>query len=217
MEHLRRLVQDLAVAGYQLDRSAYEYLTAMREAQATTFAKSLLIRIEEKKPRDRILTKTELLEIALPETAAPLEIAPSVAPTIPAKKISARANITRDPAKEIGGGGSIEDFSHYFRDRFQKLGAAFRERQDARDASTIDVALKAAQNGKVKIVAMVMEKRERQRRIFLQIDDLDDSATVLVSPEEHGAYEVAQKVPLDQVVCVAGVRARGELIVAKEI
>src|SRR3989304_2691222 len=98
MEHLRRLVQDLAVAGYQLDRSAYEYLTAMREAQATT----------------------------------------------PAKKISARVKVTRDPSKEIGGGGSIEDFSHYFRDRFQKLGGAFRERQDARDASTIDVALKAA-------------------------------------------------------------------------
>lgn len=211
------MVQDLAVAGYQLDRSAYEYLTAMREAQATTFAKRLLIRIEEKKPRDRILTKTELLEIAVPETEAPLETAPSVVTTIAAKQITARVKITRDPSKEIGSGGSIEDFSHYFRDRFQKLGAAFRERQDARDAGTIDVALKAAQNEKVKIVAMVMEKRERQRRIFLQIDDLDDSATVLVSPEERGAYEVAQKVPLDQVVCVSGVRAKGDLIVAKEI
>ena len=216
-EHLRRLVQDLAVAGYQLDRSAFEYLTTMRQIEAARFAKSLLIRIKEKPPTDRILTKTELIEISLLETTAEPEMAPSVAPTIPAKKISSRVKVTRDPSKEIGGGGSIEDFSHYFRDRYHKLVVAFRERQDARDAGSIDDALKAAQNEKIKIVAMVMEKRERQRRIFLQIDDLDDSATVLVSPEEHAAYEVAQKVPLDQVVCISGIRAKGDLIVAKEI
>jgi len=216
-EHLRRLVQDLAVAGYQLDRSAFEYLTTMRQIEAARFAKSLLIRIKEKPPTDRILTKTELIEISLPETTPEPEMAPSVAPTIPAKKISSRVKVTRDPSKEIGGGGSIEDFSHYFRDRYHKLVVAFRERQDARDAGSIDDALKAAQNEKIKIVAMVMEKRERQRRIFLQIDDLDDSATVLVSPEEHAAYEVAQKVPLDQVVCISGIRAKGDLIVAKEI
>jgi len=64
---------------------------------------------------------------------------------------------------------------------------------------------------------MVMEKRERQRRLFLQLDDLEDTATVLVSPEERAAHEMAQKLPLDQVICVAGVRAKGDLFVAKEI
>lgn len=217
MEHLRRLVQDLAVAGYQLDRSAYEYLTTMRQTEAAKVAKSLLIRIEEKPPTDRILTKSELMEISLPERPSEPEITPSVAPMIPAKQIIPRLKVIRDPSKDMGSGGSIDDFSHYFRDRFQKLSNAFRERQDARDAGSIDDALKAAQNEKIKILAMVMEKRERQRRIFLQIDDLDDSAAVLVSPEERIAYEVAQKLPLDQVVCISGVRAKGDLIVAKEI
>jgi DNA polymerase II small subunit len=64
---------------------------------------------------------------------------------------------------------------------------------------------------------MVMEKRERQRKLFLQLDDLEDSATVLVSPEERAAYETAQRLPLDQVVCVSGVRAKGDLFVGKEI
>ena len=216
MEHLRRLVQELAAAGYQLDRSAYEYLTTIRESQAGGFAKKLLIKIDENPPPERILTKSELLQFTLPQRAEP-EAIPSVAPTIPSKHISPRVRILNDPSKEITGGGSIDNFSHYFRDRFHKLAAAFRERHDARDAGAIGEALKASQNEKIKVVAMVMEKRERQRRIFLQIDDLEDGATVLVSPEEHAAYEMAQKLPLDQVVCISGVRAKGDLIVAKEV
>lgn len=217
MEHLRRLVQELALAGYQLDRSAYDYLTSMKEAEAATFGKNLLLKISENPPADPILSKTELLEIGTHESSLEPEISPSVARAIPGKRISPQIEVLKDPSKEIGTGGSIEDFSHYFRDRFHKLLRAFRERNDARDATTVGVALAAAQNHEIKVVAMVMEKRERQRKLFLQIDDLDDNATVLVSPEDHAAYEVAQKVPLDQVICVVGVRGKGDLMVAKEI
>jgi DNA polymerase II small subunit len=217
MEHLRRLVQELALAGYQLDRSAYDYLSSMREAEAATFAKHLLLKIGEKPPAHPILSRAQLLEIGAPESSLEREISPSVAMAIPAKRISPRIEVLKDPSKEIGTGGTIEDFSHYFRDRFHKLVTALRERNDVRDATSVGVALSAAQNDKIKVVAMVMEKRERQRKLFLQVDDLDDSATVLVSPEDRGAYEVAQKVPLDQVICIVGVRGKGDLIVAKEL
>lgn len=217
MEHLRRLVQELASAGYQLDRSAYDYLRTMNESEATTFAKNLLITIGEKPAASRIITKQELVEITSSTTLRSSQISTSVSTTIPAKQMSSRLEVVRDPSKQIGTGGSIEDFSHYFRDRFQKLVSAFRERYDAREGTSIAVALKAAQNEKVKVLAMVIEKRERQRKLFLQVDDLEDSAIVLVSPEDRSAYEVAQKLPLDQVICIVGVRARGDLIVAKEI
>jgi len=49
------------------------------------------------------------------------------------------------------------------------------------------------------------------------VDDLDDTASVLVLPEERRAYEAAQRIPLDQVICVIGVRGKGDLIVAKQI
>lgn len=217
MEHLRRLVQELASAGYQLDRSAYDYLRAMDEAEASTYAKNLLLTIEQKPCAGRILSKQELLKIGEAKPLLASQIPASVTTTIPAKQISPRLDIVRDPSRDIGTGGSIQDFSHYFRDRFQKLASAFRGRYDSRDAASIAVALSVEQNHKVKLVAMVMEKRERQRKLFLQLDDLEDSATVLVSPEDRAAYEVAQKLPLDQVICVAGVRAKGDLIVAKEI
>jgi DNA polymerase II small subunit len=217
MEHLRRLVQELALAGYQLDRSAYEYLTGMEEADATRFAKNLLLQIGEKPPTDRILSRTELLEIGRLDISVKSGISQSVATAIPAKGITSQIEVLKDPSKEIGTGGNIEDFSHYFRDRFHKLLTTFRERSDARDATTVGMALATAQNEEVKLVAMVMEKRERQRKLFLQIDDLEDSATVLVSPEDHAAYEMAQRTPLDQVICIVGVRGKGDLLVAKEI
>ncbi len=217
MEHLRRLVQELASAGYQLDRSAYDYLQTMDEADASTYAKTLLLTIEQKQSAGRILSKQELMEIGAAKPLLASQIPAPVATTIPAKKMAPRLEIIRDPSREIGTGGTIQDFSHYFRDRFQKLTSAFRDRYDARDAGTIAAALSTEQNQKVKLIAMVMEKRERQRKLFLQLDDLEDNATVLVSPDDHAAYEVAQKIPLDQVICVAGVRAKGDLIVAKEI
>ncbi len=217
MEHLQRLVQELASAGYQLDRSAYDYLKTMDEAQASTFAKNLLVSVDDKANTPHILSKQQLLAIPTHPLLETSQVQVSVSLTIPAKQISPRLEILRDPSKEIGTGGSIDDFSHYFRDRFQKLSRAFRERPDSRDATCLGVALAQEQNHKVKFTAMVMEKRERQRKLFLQLDDFEDTATVLVSPEERAAYETAQKLPLDQVICVGGVRAKGDLFVGKEV
>ena len=217
MEHLRRFIQELTSAGYQLDRSAYDYLKTMDEAQASTFERAVLLTISENAEMGRILTKQQLLEMSKPDLSGTTQILPPVSQSIPAKQIDARCEVLKDPSKEIGTGGSIEDFSHYFRDRFQKLSAAFAERSDCRDATTLTVALSQPQNQKVKFIAMVMEKRERQRKLFLQLDDLEDTATVLVSAEERTAYDTAQKLPLDQVICVSGVRAKGDLFVAREI
>lgn len=217
MEHLRRLVQELATAGYQLDRSAFDYLKSMDEPEVSSFAKTILVTIGENHEAGRIISKQELLEFADTKSLQSTQIPIPTATRIPAKQIESRLQIIRDPSKESGTGGSMQDFSHYFQDRFQKLSSVFHERPDARDATSLGVALASEQNHRVKFIAMVMDKRERQRRLFLQIDDLEDNATILVQPEDRAAYEMAQKTPLDQVICVSGVRAKGDLIVAKEI
>lgn len=216
-EHLRRFVQELASAGYQLDRSAFDYLRTMKDPEVSSVAKTVLVTIGEKPKAKTILTKKELLEMSPPEASSKVDVAVPVALQIPSKQISSRIEVLRDPSDNIGTGGKVEDFSHYFRDRFQKTASVFRVRQDVRDASTIAAALQTPLKGKVKFLAMTVEKRERRQKIFLQMDDLEDSLTVLASPEERDAFEVAQKVPLDQVVCVEGLRSQGDLIVAKHI
>jgi DNA polymerase II small subunit len=208
-------VQELASVGYQLDRSAFEYLRTMDEPEASSVAKNVLVTLSDKPETGSILSKKQLIEMY--PHAPPSEIAVPVAVQIPSKQISSRVDVLRDPSKEIGTVGNVEDFSHYFRDRFQKIASAFRVRQDIRDATAISAALKAPRNEKVKFLAMVIEKRERQGKIFIQMEDLEDATTVLVSSEERQAFETAQKVPLDQVVCVEGVRSRADLVVAKQI
>jgi DNA polymerase II small subunit len=186
----------------------------MDEAEASTVAKNVLIKVSELHGENRIITKNVLLEftsvISVPAQAP-------VAVPIPSKQISPRVEVVRDPSREIGTGGSVEDFRLYFRDRFEKLAATIRDRPDARDAVSIMSALKLTQNAKVKIIGMITSRREREGRLFLELEDLEDSVTVLVSAEERAAYDAAQKLPLDQVVCVDGVRAKGDLIVAKHI
>ena len=186
----------------------------MEEPEITTVAKSVLVKIGEKRQASAILTKKELLEMVPP---IDIQIPVPVASRVPSKEIRSRVEVVRDPSKELGTSGGIEGFSHYFRDRFQKLATAFRARQDSRDATTISTVLRAPQNQKVKFLAMIVEKREHQEKIFLQLDDLEDTVTVLASAEEKGAFTVAQRAPLDQVICVEGVRAKGDLIVAKQI
>jgi len=210
-------VQELASAGYQLDRSAFDYLRTMKDHEVSSVSKSVLVSIGEKPKVNAILGKKELVEMFPRESNAKVQVAVPVTFQIPSKQMSSRVEVLRDPSGEIGTGGKIEDFSHYFRDRFQKTASAFRVRQDVRDATAISAALQTPTKGKVKFLAMIVEKRERHQKIFLQMDDLEDNVTVLASPEERGAFEVAQKVPLDQVVCVEGVRSQGDLIVAKHI
>lgn len=185
----------------------------MGEPEAATVAKSVLVKIGEKR-HSPILTKNELLEMTPPIS---IQVSVPVASQVASKGITSRVEVVRDPSKELGTGGGIDGFTHHFRDRFRKLAAAFSARQDARDATTISTALRAPQNQRVKFLAMIVEKRERQEKIFLELEDLEDTATALASAEERGAFTVAQRVPLDQVVCVEGVRAKGDLIVAKQI
>ena len=119
----------------------------MEEPEVSSMAKRVLVTIGEKPKTSAILTKKELLEMS--PRAPTSQITVPVALQIPSKKISSQVEVLRDPSKEIGTGGNIEDFSHYFRDRFQKIASAFRVRQDVRDATAISAALKAPQNGKV--------------------------------------------------------------------
>ena len=84
-EHIRRFVQELALAGYQLDRSAFDYLKTMEEPEAATIAKSVLVKIGEKPKVSPILTKKELLEMT--PHASIIQISVPVATRVASKEI----------------------------------------------------------------------------------------------------------------------------------
>jgi len=88
---------------------------------------------------------------------------------------------------------------------------------DAKDAMPISEALKASIKSKVKIIGMITEKRGHKQRVFLTIEDLEASATVLVPPNSNReVVEKAQSLLLDQVVCVSAIKGRNDLLIAKD-
>jgi len=73
-----------------------------------------------------------------------------------------RLEVVFDPTGKLGTTGAFDDFLRYFRSRFEKMSALFRQRIDTRSAGTIADALAVGRMGEDGFVAMVVEKRERR-------------------------------------------------------
>jgi len=223
-ERLKTAVKTIVLAGYQLDKEAFEILKLLQDREELEeVTKEIVKEVNQLTPKPVMVTKDMVEKITAKlrkekELATPA-ITESLRARVPyAKEVESRIQVLRDPTKTIGSGGTIEAFTKHFRDRFNKISRILRERLDVRDARTIGEALEAPPNEKVKFIAMVIEKREKRRRIFLQVDDLENAATVLIPAEaDRLLIEAAQRTPLDQVVCIEATRAGGDLFVGQNI
>lgn len=64
---------------------------------------------------------------------------------------------------------------------------------------------------------MISDKREVKRGIFFRVEDLETDALVFVPSEKRELYLKAQKLVLDQVVCITAIRGKNDLLIAEEI
>ena len=80
--------------------------------------------------------------------------------------------------------GDMEGFVEYFRSRFRKIERILRQRLDVRDAVTIGDALKMPLKSKMKVIGIVTNRRASGGRLFLEIEDAEDSVTVMASAGE---------------------------------
>jgi DNA polymerase II small subunit len=137
---------------------------------------------------------------------------------VPATDIPSRIEVVLDSTNSIASKGSFDSFVKYFRNRFERMSTILYQRPDVKGARSIRDSLDAPQAEKTKFIAMIMSKRERKGKIFLEVDDLQDTATVLVVGDaDRNLYDIAQKLSLDQVVCIEVVKGRSNLLVAKNI
>jgi len=128
-----------------------------------------------------------------------------------------RLEVVFDPTGKLGTTGVLDDFLRYFRSRFEKMSALFRQRIDTRSAGTISDALAGGTNGRGRFVCMVVEKREKANRIFLTVDDYDDEATVLVGDSNPSVWQTARRISRDQVLFLETRKSSGKLLVAENI
>ncbi|MCW4010833.1 MAG: DNA-directed DNA polymerase II small subunit [Candidatus Bathyarchaeota archaeon] len=238
---LQKAVEITIAAGYQMDKDAFEFLTTISAVDDPTDVMSkALQKIECLEEKPFFICKN-LLESVLQEPEAetepqadftsepaaheplqqekPRQYPEANSPFRPyAKDVESEINVLEDPTGKLSSNGSMEDFLHYFQDRFKRMEKLLRQRMDLRAATPISEALKSQAKAKLKIIGMVTEKREAKQQLLVTIEDLNATATILVptkAPEE--VQKKAQMLLPDQVICVAVVKTRGRLFMAEDI
>jgi DNA polymerase II small subunit len=226
-EKLQKAVSITLSAGFQLDIEAFQFLNLLAQTEdPIVLMEKVLERLEKSPERPLFIVKnhleeatrelsTKTLETSMLSTSEIQESKKAYYPE--AKDIPTELEVIDDPTTKICATGSIEEYTQYFRDRFEKLQKLIKQRIDARDAVGIKGAFRTPANSKVKIIGMIADKREQRNHIILQVEDPESIAAVLVpknaTPE---LQEKAQLLLLDQVVCVCCRKGKNNLLIAED-
>jgi len=235
-EKLQKAIEVTIAAGYQLNKEAFEFLSmiAATEDPAEIISKAIK-KIEGLKEKPLFIDRSfleQLVKEPEPTNEVLIQPAEETLQTLPepqitegkrlaypyAKEFESNIKIIEDPSTKLSSSGTIEDYLEYFRDRFKRMEKLLRQRIDVKTATSIIDAIKSPANTKLRIIAMVTEKRESKQRIILTVEDLQASATVLVpqnAPQE--LLKKARLLLLDQVICLSVVKTRSNLLIAEDI
>ena len=238
-EKLQRAIEATITAGYQLSSEAFEFLcSGLITEDPESLMKRALQKAQGLSEKPMFIQKLFLEELTKATAAVPLETTQLTPQTMKeiaqeeevqvnegtpifcpyAKEVEADTEIVEDPTTKLSSNGTIENYLHYFQDRFRRLEHLLRQRIDVKAATPILEALKSPPGTRLKIICMISEKRESKQNNILVVEDLQASITVLVT---HNAKEElrrkAQMLLPDQVVCLAVVKTRSRLFLAEDI
>ena len=227
-ERLHKAVSFTIASGYQLDKEAFEFLNTISETEDPLYLMEEAVRKLRDLPQKPLLIDRGFLEAMkkspcaeeekLPTSFSPPSTSESRKSFRPyAKDVEDRVKVIADPTDEICTTGSIKEYLEYFQDRFERLKKILRKRIDAKNAVPISVALKMPIKSKVNIIGMITEKIESKERLFVKIEDLEASATILISPNlSHEIIVKARSLLLDQIICVSAIKGKNDLLIAKD-
>jgi len=219
---LKEAVEEITLAGYQLEAEAFELLKILHHEEH--FKLVIVETINQARKKDlklliitRDMIETTLEKLTQEKETTEMKIHPRT--TIPfARDIPTEIEILQDGSEETDSSGKIDDFNNYFKDRFQKLSKIIRERLDFNSAKEISYALEKKYGEKVKIIAMVTRRRERTEHLFLDIEDFENTATLMVIREKNKElFEMARRILPDQLIGIEAIHGKGDLLIAEQI
>ncbi|MEM3180246.1 MAG: DNA-directed DNA polymerase II small subunit [Candidatus Bathyarchaeia archaeon] len=221
-DNLRRAVSLIIGAGYQIDKEAFDSLRVLaNNVDIDSLIRGIFEEVEALSEKPLYITRRIIEEAARKsskkETKASYEVSGKTYFKPYAKDIESDFKVISDPTDKISATGSLSDCIEYFRSRFKKISRILRSRVDVRDAGSIADALKAPENSEVKFTCIIMDKRETRRGIFFRVEDLESQATAFVPAEGREVYAKAQRILLDQVICMVAMRGREDLFIVKDI
>ena len=218
-EALRRTLEEIIGAGYQVSKEGFDFLKALDETVLVELTRYSINRAnilpEEKGILDDSFFRTLLDEMKLGKEAE-VEVTGKGEAIPLAKEYEAEVEIIKNPAEEMLSEGDVKGFLEYFRDRYNRMENLFKKRIDARDSVPIKEALKAPLRTKAKIMGIIRDKRISGNKLFIELEDLESSATVLISLDKQ-PLEAASELLLDQIVCIEVLKYNERLFVADNL
>jgi DNA polymerase II small subunit len=245
-ERLQRAIETTITAGYQLNSEAFEYLCQNAESNDPICIMNLAIERMKESPEKRYFIEREFLQALIQKTAPTIQIQEMETQTqrnteqkVPqpqrlhikeiertpqsvfypyAKDICSDLTILEDVTGKLTSNGTLDEYVQYFQDRFKRTERILRQRMDVRAATPILEALKSQPKTKLKIICMLTEKRDSKNNTILSVEDLHASATVLVP--QRASEDVKKKAQMllpDQIVCIAVIKTRSNLLMAEDI
>ncbi len=214
-ENLREALGKIIEAGYQISADGFEYLKTLDGEGLGDSIRGALAEASQASPEITILDRAFLQSVCEKEESSPdpLNFAPLTPRTKPLAAehdamIRLPENLPGEPQ------GDIQGYLEYFRSRFRKVERILRQRIDVMDAVSIGNALKMPLKAKMKVIGIVTTKRSRGHRLFLDIEDREDSITVMATDSE--VVRKGLSILQDQVICVDAVKYRQDLLVVKD-
>jgi len=234
-ERLQKAISLTITAGYQLNKEAFDFLSMLAAAEDPAEIMEKAVRKIAELDEKPLFIEKSFLEQLVATPGTPSEISDESQRKEPepqkpqvteakrlfhpyAKEVSSDFKVIEDPGAKLSTDGKVEDYVQYFQDRFKRMEKLLRQRMDVKSAASIIDALKAQPNTRFKIIGMITEKRESKGKIILNVEDLQGNITVLVPQNaSEDLQEKAQMLLLDQVVCLAVLKTRSNLLIAEDI
>jgi len=215
LKDLKTTIERILQSGYQLSADGFEFLGSLEEEPLNDLVK-LAIRRANISTDEIYVIDREFLQSTLDEKAGgkeerrPLTGKRRERPL--AAEHDAQLEVIDDRGPEPAEG--VDGFVEYFRSRYRKIDGMLRERMDVRDAVSISQVMKMPLRSKVKVVGIVTRKTARGTRLFIELEDPEDSITAMASDPE--TVRKGLSILEDQVICVDALKYRGDLLIAND-
>ena len=119
--------------------------------------------------------------------------------------------VISDPTKDLYTNGEIDDFIKLFVNRYEKMRKIFQQRRDANDAIPISEIKNFKTDQEVKIIGMVVEKRQtKNNNVLIELEDPTGRIMALVSQNKPELFALIPNLMLDQVIYVSGLLRIGD-------
>jgi len=214
-ESLSVAIKRIIGSGYQLSADGLTYLRSL-DGDTIDELSNLAIQKANISPEDRFILDQSFLQSILEERTERKESKRTVTGKTRerplASEYDARLEVLEGHSAEPA--ADMEGFTEYFRSRYRKIEAILRKRMDVRDAISIGRALNMPLKSKFKVIGIVTRKSARGQRLFIDIEDLKDSITVMASDEE--TVRRGQTILEDQIICVDALKYRKDLFIAND-